>query len=201
MSAWRRSGVKSLTKVLVTAFAAAALAACSGESSNEGAPKIADMDAERKRVSAEIKKRKTKKPEKVAAKSEKKDEKAGIVETAMGPVEVDYVYVSHDRRDPFRSAFWAQPVRVMPRGPLEHYELGQLAVTAIVWDSDRPRALVSDPGGAAYVVKEGSKIGKNDGLVIHIGDNLVLVKETYVDFAGDQSTKDVEMRIRTSQGG
>ena len=39
------------------------------------------------------------------------------------------------------------------------------------------------------------------GRVVHIGDNLVLVKETYVDFAGEQSTKDVEMRIRRSQGG
>ena len=61
--------------------------------------------------------------------------------------------------------------------------------------ASRPRALVADPSGSAYVVKEGSKIGKNDGLVIHIGDNLVLVKETYIDFAGEQSTKDVMASI------
>ncbi len=193
--------MKTVTTALLVAFVAAVLVACSGETSNDSAPKIADMDAERKRVSAEIKKRKTKKPEKVAAKPAKKSETSGTVDTAMGPVEIDYVYDARNRRDPFRSAFWSQPVRATPRGPLEHYELGQLAITAIVWDSDRPRALVSDPGGGAYVVKEGSKIGKNDGLVIHIGDNLVLVKETYIDFAGEQSTKDVEMRIRTSQGG
>jgi len=48
---------------------------------------------------------------------------------------------------------------------------------------------------------KGSRVGKNSGRVIHIGDNLVLVKETYVDFAGEQSTKDVEMRIRRRQGG
>ena len=35
----------------------------------------------------------------------------------------------------------------------------------------------------------------------HIGDNLVLVKETYENFAGEQTTKDVELRIRLSQGG
>jgi hypothetical protein len=37
--------------------------------------------------------------------------------------------------------------------------------------------------------------------VIHIGDNLVLVKETYENLAGEQTTKDVELRIRLSQGG
>ncbi len=84
---------------------------------------------------------------------------------------------------------------------MEQYELGQLSVSAIVWETNRPRALVTDPGGMAYVVKEGSRVGKNDGLVIHIGDNLVLVKETYIDFAGEQTTKDVEMKIRRSQGG
>ena len=44
-------------------------------------------------------------------------------------------------------------------------------------------------------------MGRNNGRVIHIGDNLLLVKETYVDFEGTQTTKDVEMRIRRSQGG
>ena len=44
-------------------------------------------------------------------------------------------------------------------------------------------------------------MGKNEGRVVHIGDNLVLVKETYEDFEGERTTKDVELRIRGSQGG
>ena len=192
-------------KTIATVFAVvfvATLVGCSDESGSVSAPKVADMGVERKRVSENIEKRESKKSNKVVKKQDvKKDEVGGTVETALGPVEIDYVYDPKNRRDPFRSTFWSQPIRSSPRGPLEHYELGQLAVTAIVWKADRQRALVSDPTGSAYVVKEGSKIGKNDGLVIHIGDNLVLVKETYFDFAGERSTKDVEMRIRTSQGG
>jgi Tfp pilus assembly protein PilP len=61
--------------------------------------------------------------------------------------------------------------------------------------------LVVDPGGRSFVVHEGSQMGRNNGRVIHIGDNLLLVKETYVDFEGTQTTRDVEMRIRRSQGG
>lgn len=183
------------------------LGACSEEAADENTPKVSDMTTERARVSADIKKRNgQKKTANMVAKTKvakpaSKSETAGTVNTAKGPVEIDFVYQARGRRDPFRSAFWVQPIRDTPRGPLEQYELGQLAVSAIVWETDRPRALVADPTGSAYVVREGSKVGKNDGLVIHIGDNLVLVKETYIDFAGEQSTKDVELRIRTRQGG
>ena len=183
------------------------LGACSEEAADETTPKVSDMTTERARVSADIKKRNGQKKtanmvgETQVVNPASKSVTAGTVSTAKGPVEIDFVYQARGRRDPFRSAFWVQAIRDTPRGPLEQYELGQLAVSAIVWETDRPRALVADPTGSAYVVREGSKVGKNDGLVIHIGDNLVLVKETYIDFAGEQSTKDVELRIRTRQGG
>jgi len=37
--------------------------------------------------------------------------------------------------------------------------------------------------------------------VTTIDDNLVVVNETYVDFLGQETTKDIEMRIRRSEGG
>ena len=114
----------------------------------------------------------------------------------------NYTYSAEGRRDPF------QPFRIDTTaderkggGPLEQFELEQLEVVALVWRGDTARALVTDPSGTTYTVRVGSRMGKNEGRVIHIGDNLVLVKETYVDYAGNESTKDVELRIRTSQQG
>ncbi len=178
---------------------------CEDNASQEG-PKVSDLAAERARVAAKVRKRdeQQKASSQVAATAANAEAPAAESEldTSMGGVAEDFVYDPRGKRDPFRSSFWnRKAMNRKVRGPLEQYELAQLAVAAIVWETNRPRALVKDPSGEGYIVKEGSRIGKNDGLVIHIGDNLVLVKETYIDFAGEQSTKDVEMRIRRSQGG
>jgi Tfp pilus assembly protein PilP len=194
--------VRTLAIVLAVALTVT-LMGCDSGSGEEDSPKISDLKAERARVAAKVKKRKGQKEEraKVPAKATEADVESEL-DTSLAAADSDFIYDPRNRRDPFRSSFWAKAAqKKAPRGPLEQYELGQLSVTAIVWETNRPRALVTDPGGMAYVVKEGSRVGKNDGLVIHIGDNLVLVKETYVDFAGEQSTKDVEMKIRMSQGG
>ncbi len=179
------------------------LMGCDSGSGEDSSPKVSDLAAERERVAAKVKKREgqKKKSAKLAKTEKKVADSESQLDGSLGRVSGDFVYDVRDRRDPFRSTFWSRPAKKAPRGPLEQYELGQLSVSAIVWETNRPRALVTDPGGLAYVVREGSRVGKNDGLVIHIGDNLVLVKETYIDFAGEQSTKDVEMKIRRSQGG
>ncbi len=124
------------------------------------------------------------------------------LEVGFGAMDERYAYDPTDMRDPFRSfQYMNEEEPTGDFGPLGDYELQQLSVVAVVWDTGKPRALVADPGGRSFIVHEGSQIGKNNGRVIHIGDNLVLVKETYVNFAGEQTTKDVEMRIRRSQGG
>ena len=85
--------------------------------------------------------------------------------------------------------------------PLERFDLSQLEVTAIIWSTDRPRALVRDPAGKGYIVSAGMPIGKNKGRIVSIEDNIVLVKETYVDFRDRATTKEVEMRLYENQGG
>jgi len=115
-----------------------------------------------------------------------------------------YEYDAKDKRDPFRSFVEDQDERFAKteRGPLEQFDLSQLTVVAVVWGTERPRALVEDPSGRGYVVQVGTPIGKNDGLVTGIGDETVKVRETYVDYLGAQTSKEIEMRTRsTTQGG
>jgi Tfp pilus assembly protein PilP len=108
-----------------------------------------------------------------------------------------YTYDPTDKRDPFRSFILDQAKEAADRevGPLEQFDISQLSVVAVVWDTGLPIALVADPSGRPYVVNEGTAVGKNDGRVIKIDDGLVLVKETYVDWLGDKTTKDIEMRL------
>jgi Tfp pilus assembly protein PilP len=123
--------------------------------------------------------------------------------TAEGTVTEGYTYQAEGKRDPFRSFVLEHEKELSEheRGPLEQFDLNQLQVVAVVWDTNRPRALIEDPSGRDYIVSQGTAIGKNEGLVIRIDDNTVLVRETYVDYIGEKTQKEIEMRVRSTQGG
>ena len=58
----------------------------------------------------------------------------------------------------------------------------------------------------AGIVGRNSKVTQNGdrlaGEVIRISDNTLLVRETYVDYLGEATTKEIEMRVRSkAQGG
>ncbi|MDG2333995.1 MAG: pilus assembly protein PilP [Myxococcota bacterium] len=111
-------------------------------------------------------------------------------------------YQAEGKRDPFRSFHLEQPEKpVVALGPLADFDLAQLVLVGVVWNTANPRALVADPGGRSFVLKKGSQIGKNGGRVTRIRDDTILVQEKFVDFEGNVTTRDVEMRIKKSQGG
>jgi len=187
-------GTVALTLALI-----ATLVGCGNEPPT--GPTTADLKAEREQLAARMNDKKAQAPTTAVVAASTGDE---AEKTDFGGTGGEYVYEAEGKRDPFRSFRWEREQDVADEGtlgPLEQFELEQLRLTAVIWDTNNPRALIEDPSGRAYIVQEGTRMGKNDGLVIHIGDNLVLVKETYVDFAGEQTTKDVELRIRRSQGG
>jgi len=134
-----------------------------------------------------------------AAGQDQSQDGSGLVSSSAG-----YGYDATNKRDPFRSFVLDEALRLTKheRGPLEQFDLSQLSVVAVVWGTQRPRALVTDPSGRGYVVQEGTTIGKNDGHVIRIGDTTMLVRETYVDYLGAATNKEIEMRVRSkAQGG
>jgi type IV pilus assembly protein PilP len=188
------------SKILAT-LAAAALLAVGCEQGAQNAPSVQDYEQKR----AELGKRKGDAAPTVAQRKQSAapappaEHGSGLV--ASGD---NYAYDATGKRDPFRSFVLDEAARreSHERGPLEQFDLSQLTLVAVVWGTERPRALVTDPSGRGYVVQEGTPIGKNEGEVIRISDNTLLVRETYVDYLGEATSKEIEMRVRSkAQGG
>ncbi len=153
--------------------------------------------------------------EKLVKRVAARKEKAAAPKVAVAPPKADVgadgflissgsmKYDPQTMRDPFRSFEWKnrEDQGAELGGPLEQFDLSQLDVIAVVWKTGSARALVHDPAGQSYIIGVGARVGKNDGTVVGIDDNLVVVKETYVDYLGHETKQDVEMRIRRSEGG
>lgn len=121
--------------------------------------------------------------------------------TAGEATPAEYRYDPADKRDPFRSFVRSFEPDESTQTPLERFDLTQLVLTGIVWGNDGPRALIKDPAGKGYIVTVGTVMGKNKGRITTIDDNMVVIKETYVDALNRATTKNVEMRLREAQGG
>jgi type IV pilus assembly protein PilP len=184
------------TATIAALIALFALAGC-----EEQGPTVSTADYEKARAAAAAR-GPAAAPQATAADPGKLAADAGT-RTNYGASSAGYRYDPTGKRDPFRS-FVRDKLRediADVESPLEQFELGQLTISGVVWQADRRRALVLDPSGQAYVVKTGDRIGKNDGVVTEIGDSALVVLESYVDFHGDKTEKEIEMRIRQSTGG
>jgi hypothetical protein len=123
--------------------------------------------------------------------------------SGLGSTAGESLYDREGKRDPFRSFVLdrLKELAAHTKGPLEQFDVAQLTLHGVVWETNRPRALVADPSGQVYVVREGDAIGTNEGAVVRIDDNLMLVRETYIDTMGEPTTKETEMRVRRNQEG
>jgi type IV pilus assembly protein PilP len=161
-----------------------------------------EFDKERSELMARLKKKKVDKvaqaPRPAAAPA------AGVSSPTSGTVvAAGFTYDPTGLRDPFRSFEWEREklAEADVRGPLEEFDVSQLSVVGVVWNVGNARALIQDPSGQGFIVSEGARVGKNEGRIIKIDDSVVVVKETYVDMMGQEATKDIELRIRRSEGG
>jgi len=190
---------RSTIGVGLALLAALLLAGCQKQTVG---PKVSKYQEERAAVIAKLRKGG---PAARASRGRAGGRKAGKPsgQSTFGENGGDFVYDPVGKRDPFRSFILEGVREVDPtaKGPLEQFDLSQLTVAGVIWEGKRRRALVNDPSGQGYIVREGDRIGKNEGRVIEIGDSRMLVREAYVDFHGDKTMKEIEMRIRQSQGG
>lgn len=106
------------------------------------------------------------------------------------------------RRDPFRP--FILDLRPEPRTqqmtPLQRFEVGQLTVSATVWEISPPRALLEDGTGMGYIVTLGTPIGRNGGIITAIEPERVVVEERVLDFYGKEQVNRIVMETPKEEG-
>ncbi len=124
------------------------------------------------------------------------------VEDEPKAVEPEYSYDPAARRDPFQALLEVRKPVVLeqqiPLTPLQQFDLAQLRLIGVIIGKGQPMAMVSAPGGKSYILKKGVKVGRNNGVVIKVDPEGVLVQEKFYDFVGDvrESVQMIELPQR-----
>ena len=115
----------------------------------------------------------------------------------------DAPYDVTGRRDPFRPPRFSVPNQHTgePRTPLQRYDVGQLRLVAVIYNTSDPRAVVEDDEGLGYIVRNGTPIGSSGGVVKTIERGRVVIQEDAVDFYGERRMNEVVMELRTAERG
>ncbi len=116
-----------------------------------------------------------------------------------------YVYDPTGKTDPFKS-FIAEQESVeekkkrKPKTYLETLDLSQLDLIAIIISQKGNWAMVRDSKGIGHVIRKGTPIGVNEGVVYEIKEKELIVREKRKDFRTGQVTdKDVAKKLRSLQ--
>ncbi len=118
------------------------------------------------------------------------------------PGDADDVYNPVGRRDPFRPPRVNQQTSAgEARTPLKRYDLGQLRLVAIIYNSANPTAVVEDDAGLGYIVRVGTPIGANGGSIKAIEQGKVRVQEESIDFYGERQTSEVVLELASDERG
>ena len=112
----------------------------------------------------------------------------------------DYIYDPSGKTDPFKSFIALQEEmeekkRRKPRTYLETVELSQLQLTLIIIGGKENWAMVRDSKGLGHVIKKGTYIGTDGGIVHEIREKEVIVREEYKDFRGNVQYRETFKRL------
>jgi type IV pilus assembly protein PilP len=94
------------------------------------------------------------------------------------------------RKDPFRSYLVVSKAKLLLPSTSEHqlpiqkYEVNQFKVLGIIAGLPVNQAMVQDPVGKSYVIKEGMMIGPGNGVVVKIKERSIEVAEQYREESG-----------------
>ena len=84
--------------------------------------------------------------------------------------------------------------------PLEKIELSQLQLKAIIIAPSGNKALVEETNGKGYIIRRGTYIGRNDGKVLKILKDQVIVEELTEDLEGKMIAREKEIKLPKHPG-
>ncbi len=116
-----------------------------------------------------------------------------------------------NKKDPFRP-YAVEPVpqpQAKPAGvartgdllPIQSYEVNKFRISGIITGLKENTALVIDPAGKGYVVREGMLIGINDGRINRITPSAIEVVEQYRDEKGHLRKRSVILTLPKKKQG
>ena len=79
--------------------------------------------------------------------------------------------------------------------PIQSYDLSKFKVSGIIVGLKENRALIVDPTGKGYVVRQGMAIGTNDGTIVKITPSYIEVAETYREDSGKLRKRNVKLSL------
>lgn len=88
----------------------------------------------------------------------------------------------------------------VPQTPLEKISLEQLKLVAIIRAASGNRALVEDSSGKGFVVKKGTYIGLNSGIITQINADLVIIEEELENLMGELVLQNTEIKLQKPAG-
>ena len=112
-----------------------------------------------------------------------------------------YIYDPTGKTDPFKSFIIVQEEKKEeekeePRTYLETLELSQLSVSVIIIGKNDRWAMVMDNKGDGHVIKEGTPIGINRGVVYKIEPGEVIIREEVKNYKGETEFKEVSKKTQ-----
>lgn len=88
----------------------------------------------------------------------------------------------------------------VPQTPLERISINQLKLVAVIRASSGNKGLVEDNSGKGYIIKNGTYIGLNSGIVTQINANNVIVEEELENLMGELILQNTEIKLQKPAG-
>lgn len=88
----------------------------------------------------------------------------------------------------------------MQQTPLERISLEQLQLRAVIRAPSGNRALVEDNSGKGYIIKMGTYIGLNSGIVTQINADSAVIEEEIENLMGELVLQNTEIKLQKPTG-